>query len=328
MYHKAISEEKIGDWTDGTGAVVGRFICAQDLMRCNPVFLRTNFTVHRVMEAFRKQRMSSLLVADENPLNNCLNLSGRVCLNDVFRLLFPGLLKKDLILLNQVLHKPIENILLYPQQTVNPRSDITEILSVMLAEFPSVTGIVDNGALVGQICCTDLLDMFKPIDGKEGPGIQLIQRALPESTKVSGAMARHVLCLSPKDEISKVMGILMATEMPGIPVLDEQGNLRRIISRMDVLEYILELIESKELSVFEQKGLILDRTVGSLDQKEFTIVSADDNLAQAVKTMIEKNIFCLAVTDTRRRFSGLLTFKDILGWVYAHLKEQIKYPVS
>jgi CBS-domain-containing membrane protein len=324
MYHKAISEEKTVDWTHSTGAVAGQFLCAQDLMRRDPVFLRTHFTILQAMEAFRAQRMSSLLVVGENPLDESLNLSGRVCLRDVFRLLYSSLLQKDLILLNQVLHRSIENILIYPQQTVHPRSGITEILSVMLAEFPSVIGIEHKGALVGQINCSDLLDLFKPVDGKESPGIQLIQRVLPESARVSRALARHVLCLSPNDEVSKSMGILMAIETPGIPVLDEQGKLRRIISLMDVLEYILGLIESNELKVFKQKGLILDRTIGSLSEKEFTTVLADDSLVKAVKIMIEKNIFCLAAADTHRRFSGLLTFTDILNWVYAHLKEQSK----
>jgi CBS-domain-containing membrane protein len=327
MHHKEISEDKKVDWTHGTGSAEGRFACAQDLMQRDPEFLRTYFTIQQAMEAFRKQHMSSLLVAGENPLDESLNLSGRVCLKDVFRLLFPGLLQKDLILLNQVMHKPIENILIYSQKTVNPRSDIIEILSVMLADFPSVTGVVNNGTLVGQICCTDLLGLFKPIEGKDSPGIQFIRQALPESAKVSGAMARHVLCLSPNDDISKGIGILMATETPGIPVLDEQGKLRRIISRMDILEYILKLMDSKELAVFEQKGLILDRTIGSLEGKEYATISGDESLVEAAQKMIEKNIFCLAVTDIQRRFCGLLSFADILSWIYAHLKEQVKEPV-
>jgi CBS-domain-containing membrane protein len=328
MYHKVISGEKTGDWTDEAGAAVRRFVCAEDLMGCEPVFLRTYFTIQRAIEAFCKQHMSSLLVAGENPLDRSLSLSGRVSLKDVFRLLFPGLLQKDPILFKQVLRKPIENILIYPQKTIHPNSDIAEILSVMLEEGSSVAPVVHNGVLVGQICSKDLLDLFKPIDGKDGPGIQLIQRALPESARVSGAMARHVLCLSPKDEISKGMGVLMVTETLAIPVLDEQGNLRQIISRMDVLECILEFIEPKELNIFEQKGLILDRRIGTLDEKGFTTISADDSLVNAVKIMIEKNNFCLAVTDTHRRFSGLLTFTDILNWMYVHLKEQSSLPVS
>jgi CBS domain-containing protein len=86
-------------------------------------------------------------------------------------------------------------------------------------------------------------------------------------------------------------------------------------------------MEPKELTVFEQKGLILDRTIGSLEEKEFATISGDNSLADAAKKMIEKNIFCLAVTDIQRRFCGLLTFTDILRWLYDHRKEQVKEPV-
>jgi CBS-domain-containing membrane protein len=320
MRHETVSEEKK---EYDKGIVEGQFVCAQDLIQPNPVFLRTQSTIQQAMEAFRKQGMNSLLVVSDNPLDDSLSLSGRVCLKDVFGQIFLCLVQKDLINLNHVLHKSIEKIIVHSQKTVNPRSNITEILSVMLADFPFVTGVVHNGILVGQICCSDLLRLFKPISGKISPVIELIRQALPESAKIHKAMARHILCLSPKDEISKVMGVLMASEASSIPVLDDQGNLRRIISRLDVLEYILQLLESRELTVFEQKGLILDRTIGSLADKEFVTISNENCLSEAVTKMIENNVFCLAVTDIQRRFCGLLAFTDILNWVHAHLQEQL-----
>jgi CBS-domain-containing membrane protein len=321
MHHKTLSEEKK---EHRTGIAIGRSVCAEELMQCEPIFLRPYSTIQQAMQAFRGKRMSSLLVAAENPLDKSLGLSGRVCLKDVLRQMFIGLMQKDLISLNQTLHRPIDNILLHSQQTVDPNSDITDILSVLLDDFPYVTGVVNNGKLIGQICCTDLLNLFKPVDGKGTPWIEFIRQTLPESSKVSTAMARHVLCLSPKDEIAKAMGILMAAETFGIPVLDEQGKLRRIISRMDVLEYITNIIESKDLDVFEKKGLVLDRTIGSLKEKEFATVSGDSSLIEATNKMIEKDIFCLAVTDNHRRFCGLLAFTDILSWMHTHLKEQAR----
>jgi CBS-domain-containing membrane protein len=318
MRHETISQENIAQNT----GIVGRFVCAQDLMQPNPVFLRTHSTIQQAMKAFRQQGMNSLLVASDNPLDDNLSLIGRVCLKDVFGQIFLCLVQKDLINLNHVLHKSIEKMVIHSQKTVNPRSGITEILSVMLADFPYVTGVVHNDILVGQIRCSDLLRLFKPIEGKNSPGVELIRQAPPESAKIHKAMARHVICLSPKDEISKTMGVLMASETSSIPVLDEQGKLRRIISRLDVLEYILQLVESRELTVFEQKGLILDRTIGSLPEKEFVTVLAESCLSEAVTKMIENNVFCLVVTDVHRRFSGLLTFTDILSWAHAHLQEQ------
>jgi CBS-domain-containing membrane protein len=320
MRHKEISQEKTAGGAQSTIAACGPSVCARDVMQKDPEFLHLHSTIQQAMEAFRRRRMSSLLVVAENPLDESMSLLGRVCLKDVFGQIYMCLMQKDLINLNQVLHKSIENILIQSRNTVTPGSDAMELLSVMLTDFPYVTGVVENGRLVGQISCLGLLDLFKSVKGNDSPWTQFIRQAFSESSKVSGAMARHILCLSPQDEISKVMGILMATHTFSIPVLDEQGKLRRIISRMDVLEYILKLLEPKELGVFEQKGLILDRTVSSLDEKGFATISADSGLADATAIMIEKNVFCLAVTDIHRRFCGLLAFTDILNWVHTHLQ--------
>jgi CBS-domain-containing membrane protein len=324
MHHETISVDKQGNPQGSAehGIAAGRSVCALDLMQPNPVFLRTYSTNQQAMEAFRKHHTTSLLAVVEDTLGGSLRLSGRVCFKDVFRQIFLSLMQKDLIALNHALHKPVDNILILSQQTINSQSDIMGILPVLLADFPQVAGVQQDGKLIGQIRYTDLLGLFKPIDGKDSPWIQLIRQALPETAKVSRAMARHVLCLWPKDEISKVVGVFMATGTLNIPILDEAGKLKSIISQMDVLEYILDLIEAKELTVFEKKGLILDRTIGSLIEKEFTTISGNDSLIDAIRIMLEKNVFCLAVTDFQQRFCGLLSFTDILVWIYERLKEQ------
>jgi CBS-domain-containing membrane protein len=114
----------------------------------------------------------------------------------------------------------------------------------------------------------------------------------------------------------------MATATFNIPILDEKGKLERIVSQMDVLEYIMGFLEPNGLTVFDKKGLILDRNIGSLAEKEFTTIPDSAGLIDAVKKMIEKNAFCLAVTDIQQRFCGLLSFMEILGWFYDNLKEQ------
>jgi CBS-domain-containing membrane protein len=321
MYNEAISVDKKRSWTKKDSTPDGLSL-AQDLMQPNPVFLRTDSTIQHAMEAFRKQGVSSLLAVCENPLDGSLRLSGRICIKEVFRQLFPSLLQKDIVRLNQVLHKSIDKILIQPQQTVNPLSDIKEILSVMLQEFPHAAGVEQDGKLVGQIYPTDLLGLFKPIDNIDDLWAQLIGPGVSMTITVSMAMARHVLCLWPKDEISKAVGVFMAAATLNIPILDEKGHLERIVSQMDVLEYILELFDSKGLKIFDKKGLILDRNIGSLAKKAFMTIPDNDSLANAVKKMIEKNNFCLSVTDTRQRFCGLLSLMEILGCLCHHRIEQ------
>ena len=312
MHHKAgTAEVKHQKQTGSNLNSNTKTYLARDLMQPDPVFLRPYSTIQQAMELFRKLMTSSVLIVTENVLDSSFQLCGRISIKEILRHLFPGLKRKDLIVLNQVLHEPVEKVMNRDCQSLSVSSDIKEILSVMLSDYLQAIGVQQDGKLLSYISSTDLLRMFQSVIGTV---------SVPTTAKVSERMARHVLCLSPKDEISKAIEVFMATDVRHIAILDAQGKLLRILHQVDVLEYILELIESKELTEFEKKGLILDRNIGSLVEKGFTTVSQNTGLIEAAKKMTDYNVTCLAVTDVQQRFYGLLSFAEILTWLQEHLK--------
>lgn len=293
-----------------------RLYLAKDLMHSNPTFLQPCSTIQQVMEILHKHSVSSLLVVNESVLDGSFQLCGRIYIKEVFRQLFPGLKRKDLIVLNQVLHEAVEKVMSISLRTLSSSSNIKETVSMMLEDYPQVAGVRQDGKLIGYISNTSLLKLFKPVE-KKGEWLGSVSSTTP---KVFERIAKHVLCLSPKDEISKAMEVFMATDSCYIAILDGQGKLLRILAQEDVLEYILELIESKELTEFEKKGLILDRKIGSLIEKEVATISQTATMINAAKKMAEKNVTCLAVTDAQQRFYGFLSLAEVLAWLQEHLK--------
>ena len=318
MRHEVISADSKQTPKDyGSHGIAEGAYRAQDFMSSTPIFLKPYASIQQAMETFRTYAVNSILVVDAKGPDGGFQLSGRITIKNVFRQLFPGLKQKDLLVLNQVLHEPVEKAISKHQLMVNSSLDIRKILPVILKDCSQLAGVQHDEKLVGQIYGTDLLKVLK-INENDNFSLQLIKQALP-TTKVSEIMIGHVLCLSPQDEISKAMEVFMATDTPYIAILNEQGKLMRILFSLDVLEYILELVDSKELIEFEKKGLVLDRTIGSMAEKEFTTIKENSDLAEAVAIMVAKNVFYLAVTDVQQRFYGLFSYMDILAWIQRRL---------
>ncbi len=291
----------------------------QDLTQSNPVFLREGSTILEAMNIFREQRADSILVVREKESPGGLKLVGRICVKDVLRLLFPCLLRKDIVILNQMLNSHVRQILIPHPQTVGHWSDVKQVLSVMLRDFTQVVGIEQDNKLVGEVCCTALLRLFSKVDEKARPSDPLLDQIFQTPVDVSEIMAEHVLCLCPQDDVAKAICVFLATAVQNIPVLNSEAKSEGILSQYDVLDYIAELLEPSRLAVFEEKGLILDKTIGSLVHKNVASISWNTGIVEAAAQMVQNNLFCLAVIDIRQKFCGVISYAEILNWFYNRL---------
>jgi CBS domain-containing protein len=307
---------------NATGSATGCRCWAQDLMLPNPVLLLEQSTIWQAIEVFRERKLDSVLVMTETSLEGSPVLAGRIRIKDILRLLFPCLLQEDPVSLNEAMHQPVQRILIRGPQTVGPWSDVRQILSVMLKDFTEVAGVEQDGKLIGQVCGTALLRLFSQSDQKARFIDPLIGHVFPAAAKVSEAMAGHILCLWPQNEISKAVCVFLSTAARHIPILDREAKLKGIVSQQDILDYIAGQLNPAIQEVVGGKKLILDNPLDLLIQEEFATISWGDNLLDAATQMIQKNTFCLAVTDIQRKFSGILSCSEILHWLYNHLPKE------
>jgi predicted transcriptional regulator len=320
MHHKASVNDKTGLTQSPAEAAANLSCWAQDLMQSNPIFLREESTILEAMHVFREQRADSILVVREKESRSGLELVGRVCVKDVLRLLFPCLLQKDLVILNQMLNSHVRQILIPNSQTVGPWSEVKQVLSVMLRDFTQVVGIEQDNKLAGQVCCAAPLRLFGKLSEKARPSV-LLDQIFQTHVDVSEIMARHVLCLCPQDDIAKAICVFLATAVQNIPVLNSEAKSEGILTQYDVLDYVAELLEPARLAVFEEKGLILDKTIGSLVRKNEALISWNTGIVEVAAQMVQAHLFCLTVIDIRQKFCGVISCMEILNWFYNHLSK-------
>ncbi|MEN6309252.1 MAG: CBS domain-containing protein [Anaerohalosphaeraceae bacterium] len=290
---------------------------AQDLMQKNPALLRQRHTVRQAIEYFILQQLDTLLVVREADLVHSLKLAGRICIKDVLRLILPGLLRKDIAGLHEALGTPVDDILIAHPKTMTPWSNVIDIVGAMLADYTQVVGVEQDGKLAGQVNSQAILKLY--VNATHAKSVVEDDNLSPASqTHAEDIMAGYVICLEPDDDIARAICLFLATASRYIPVLDKQARLVGILSQQDILEYISILMDPVCLSMFENKDSILDRPVGTLLKKEPQSIVGKVKLPEAARLIVGESSGCLAVTDTQRKFCGILSYSEIFNWIVRH----------
>lgn len=151
--------------------------------------------------------------------------------------------------------------------------------------------------------------------------------------KLEQVMTKDVLMLSPEDPVLEASAQMMKKKASGAPVVDEKGILVGIITEANILRSLKmtkktihliypsvssigvgvafkEKISEKEiLEAFnEMEGI----KVGDVMTKEVFSFSPDDQVRDAIKTMISKSINRLPIVDDELKPIGIVTRGDIL----------------
>jgi len=317
MHFESLHLNRGKDAVPFSSAPAGACRWAQDVMQVNPVMLRQRHTVQQAIENFISQHLDTLLVLKEADLSRCQKLAGRVCIKDVLRLILPSLLRKDMKAFHDVLAAPVDGMVIAHPKTVTPWADIIEVVTAMLADYTQVIGIEQDGKLAGQVNSESILKLVLSI-ASAGSAIENDRLACFSKLCVNDLVAGYVICLEPDDDIARAICLFLATAARYIPVLDKQARLVGIVSQQDILDYAASLLDPVCISVFENKDNILDRPVSSLLHKEPQAVSGKAALSSAVTLLAHQSTGCLAVTDTRNKFCGILSYSEMFNWIVRH----------
>lgn len=122
--------------------------------------------------------------------------------------------------------------------TVEPSDSLEEVEELMEEHRIRQLPVVEGRELVGIITDRDLRPFLR--DRYLGKP-QDQQRAM--GTKVATVMSAKPVTLSPSDELREAVEILLEEKIGGIPVVDEDEGLVGIVTYIDVLRSLLELLQ-------------------------------------------------------------------------------------
>jgi len=157
--------------------------------------------------------------------------------------------------------------------------------------------------------------------------------------KVHEVMTKNAETLLPTDSVRIAAKRLAARGVGGMPVVDNAGSLKGVLTEFDILEAMktqhkrlkmlmppeisfgisfVEILEEREAAkAFEEIG---DRAVGDVMSKDVAWVAVDETVERAIQLMVNKKVHRLPVVD-HGKVVGVVTRGDILRGFFRSLPE-------
>ncbi len=126
---------------------------------------------------------------------------------------------------------------------------------------------------------------------------------------VKDHMTKNPVTVTPDTSVSKVLEIMQKGHFHRVPVVDENGVLKGLITEGVVTEASGQ--NTTSLSIFELNYLLSRTTVKEIMIKDVKTITEDEFVEMAAEEMLEAGINVLPVVDDSNKVIGIITEKDI-----------------
>jgi CBS domain-containing protein len=132
-----------------------------------------------------------------------------------------------------------------------------------------------------------------------------------EEMTVGEVMTTSPITVHPKTRIRDVKNIFAQHEYNAIPVVEADGRLRGVVTKLD----LLRMFRPDRRSLVPDIDEISAEYVEEIMSRGYVDVQATDSVVSAIDLMIELNLRSLPVTESGeggRILKGIVTRKDVL----------------
>ena len=126
---------------------------------------------------------------------------------------------------------------------------------------------------------------------------------------VKDHMTKKPVTVTPDTSVSTVLDIMQKGHFHRVPVVDENGVLKGLITEGVVTESSGQ--NTTSLSIFELNYLLSRTSVADIMIKNVKTVTEDQFVEQAAQVMLDAEINVLPVVDEANKVIGIITEKDI-----------------
>lgn len=133
----------------------------------------------------------------------------------------------------------------HPVHVVKPLDSIQHAREIMEEHRINQLPVVANGRLLGIVSDRDLRDAFPSVfDSPAFGGPKHKHGADPSKILVESVMSARLFTLGPKETVVAAAQLMRRERIGAVPILDA-GRLAGILTRSDVLDAFVALVESK-----------------------------------------------------------------------------------
>lgn len=126
---------------------------------------------------------------------------------------------------------------------------------------------------------------------------------------VKDHMTKNPVTVTPDTSVSKVLELMQKGHFHRVPVVDENGVLKGLITEGVVTEASGQ--NTTSLSIFELNYLLSRTTVKEIMIKDVKTITEGEFVELAAEVMLEAGINVLPVVDDSNKVIGIITEKDI-----------------
>ncbi|MBE6378099.1 MAG: CBS domain-containing protein [Lentisphaerae bacterium] len=143
--------------------------------------------------------------------------------------------------------------------------------------------------------------------------------AIPDYLKAADLMEKFPELLQETDSILDAVRKFAVSRIEELPVIDNTGDLRGILSLADLLKYSLpehllwleDLSPIYELQPFSDMLKTADETkVADIMREEFVMAQVDDPAVKLAKIFLQSNLSQLLIVDKEGKVAGMVSLKN------------------
>ncbi len=212
---------------------------------------------------------------------------------------------------------PVREVMSRNVATVDPHTPLSDVFTLLIQRQLKAVPVVDAGKVVGIITGGDLLQ-------RAGMRLRLsLQRSLPsdllqpqvrelaeEGRTALDVMSSPVVTIREDAKVWEAIRIMTERHFKRLPVVDTQGGLLGIISRLDVLAAIATAARGEETLPVSLGQL--PETARDVMIRDVPSVGPDTALNEILNTLVATPLRRVVVVDGLRRVVGIIVDADLL----------------
>lgn len=132
--------------------------------------------------------------------------------------------------------------------------------------------------------------------------------------KIEEIMSDDVTCINLDERLSAVRALFITHKFHHLMVTDKHNKLVAVISERD---YLKATNSNIELPTANDKDLaMLNKRVHQIVSKKLVAIKQFSPFSEAIKTFHDTGVSCLPVINSNNEPVGILTWRDIINWLY------------
>ncbi|WP_114325772.1 CBS domain-containing protein [Candidatus Colwellia aromaticivorans] len=133
--------------------------------------------------------------------------------------------------------------------------------------------------------------------------------------KVEEIMSENVTCIDLDERLSIVRELFIKHKFHHLMVTDSNNGLVAVISERD---YLKATNSNLELPTASEKDLaMLNKRVHQIVSKKLVAIKQFTSFSEAIKIFHDTGVSCLPVINSDNKPVGILTWRDIVSWLYS-----------